>query len=257
MDAQLPEQVTESANEVGLILRNKVFQGTFEFTVSVSVQSGVVSGNSENAREAVFYRPLPLLSVWRILVVGFLVAAISAFVWQGWLPDLSVSQLSALQQGQLWRTLTAQFQHADSRHLLNNLLPFIGVGWLLWGYFGAFAFPVVPVAIGTLANFVAILTYPAHINIVGISGTVFSMAGLWAMLYIKNDVRYSVPKRFVRALGFLLILFFPLSLEERVADRVHLLGALFGLLFGYIGWGNIRAQRVSNPKSSARMVRVL
>ncbi|MEY2988462.1 MAG: hypothetical protein RJB13_1983 [Pseudomonadota bacterium] len=257
MDARHPEFSSDSSVAIGLVLRGQSYQGTFEYSVVSETHAGKLEEQTSNLLESILYRPLPLWSVWRVLLAGFFVYFVSLSVWQGWVWDLSVSRLSSIHHGQIWRILTAQFQHADSRHLLSNLLPFIGVGWLLWGYFGVIAFPIAPIAMGALANFVAIFTYPIHVNIVGISGTVFSMAGLWAMLYVKNDVRFSVPKRAIRALGFLLVLFFPLSLEERVADRVHILGGALGLLIGFIGWGRIKPQIVNSQKSSSKRVRVL
>lgn len=257
MDERHPEASASSSSAIGLVLRGKSYEGVFEYSVHSETHAGQFPDIEGNGPETVLYRSLPLWSIWRVTLMGFFVILVSVSTWQGWLSDLSVSRLSAIHQGQMWRVLTAQFQHADSRHLLNNLLPFIGVGWLLWGYFGFLAFPVIPVLLGGIANFIAVFTYPVEVKIVGISGTVFAMAGLWAMLYLKNDVRYTIPKRVVRALGFLLVLFFPLSLEEHVADRVHVLGAALGLLVGYVGWGNIRQQRPSNLQNSAKKVRVL
>lgn len=248
---------SDSSIAIGLVLRGKLYQGTFEYTVTSETHPGLRPERSSANQENILYRPLPLWSIWRAATVGLFLSFVSIAVWQGWIWDLSVSRMSSIHQGEFWRFLSAQFQHADSRHLLNNLLPFVGIGWLLWGYFGVVAFPIAPVALGTLANFFAVFTYPVHVKIIGVSGTVFAMAGLWAMLYLKNDVRHSLPKRAIRALGFLLVLFFPLSLEEHVADRVHVLGGALGLLCGYLGWGTVRPQSVSNQNSSSKRVRVL
>ncbi len=257
MAARHPDTHSDEPVAIGMVLRGKLYQGTFEYSVHSETRAGQRINPLPKISENVLYRSLPLWSIWRVLIVGLFVSLISIAVWQGWAWDLSASRDSSIFKGQIWRLVTAQFQHADSRHLLNNLLPFIGVGWLLWGYFGVIAFPVAPVALGAVANFIAIFTYPAHVKIIGISGTVFAMAGLWAMLYLKNDVRYSVPKRAIRAVGFLLVLFFPLSLDEHVADRVHVLGGVLGLLCGYFGWGQVRQQLVSNEKSFLNRVRVL
>lgn len=111
------------------------------------------------------------------------------------------------------------------------------MGWILWGYFGLWAFPVVPILAGAFANLVAVFTYPPDVHVIGLSGTVFAMAGLWSALYIKNDFRYSVGKRILRAAGFILILFFPLSWEQNISDRVHIFGGLSGLFAGFFRLG--------------------
>ena len=256
MDARLPEE--DAATErYGLVLKEQTYQAVFEYTVEERWEPGLPSRPDVSANEKVFFRVLPFKSIAPILICALAVALLSLGVWQEWLPNLAVSQISAFKSDELWRFFTAQFQHGDAKHLLNNLLPFVGIGWLLWGYFGILAFPIVPIIAGTLANFVAILTYEPRVQLVGISGTVFAMAGMWCALYIKNDNRYPVNKRILRAIGFLLILFFPFSLEQNVADRVHVLGGLIGLLFGYLGWGRLLPQRISAQRSSAGKVRVL
>lgn len=256
MGERLPEQ-PDASPLLGLVLRGKSYQGVFEYTVEHESSAGLRATKTVNGQEQIFYQILPLKSLSGQIGYASLVVAGSVGVWQGWLPDLSVSAWAVFQQGELWRCFSAQFQHGDSRHLLNNLLPLVGLGWLLRGYFGVIAYPLMPLLLGALANALAVLTYPPETRVVGISGTVFAMAGLWAMLYVKNDVRYPRAKRVLRSLGFLLILFFPLSLDPRVADRVHVLGALLGLLVGFVGWGGIRPERPNSRSSSSERVRAL
>jgi membrane associated rhomboid family serine protease len=240
----------------GLVLKDKTYQSTFEYQIERSVVPWIRPRKDLINSSKLLMRALPLRTMMTSLVYGGLVAMVSFFVWQGLFESLSVSWNSLIQDGQWWRVFSAQFQHADSKHLLNNLMPFVGLGWILWGYFGFLAFPVVPVIAGAVANFVAVWTYPPDVHVVGLSGTVFAMAGLWAALYIKNDFRYTVGKRILRAAGFLLILFFPLSWEQNVSDRVHVLGGLAGLIAGFAGWGRLRSHEVNAPSSSEEKARV-
>lgn len=255
MDARCPEE-DPGPEHYGLVLKGQTYQAVFSYTVDKRVEPATVSplGTPDSQ---VFFRALPLRSLYSILVNALIVAFVSIGVWQGWFIDLSASGIAVFQEDEYWRLFTALFQHGDSKHLLNNLLPFVGLGWLLWGYFGYLAFPIVPLFAGTLANLMAVPTYPPQVHLVGISGTVFAMAGMWCALYVKNDDRFTVNKRILRAMGFVLVLFFPLSLEQNVADRVHILGGLLGLAFGSLGWGRLLPQRLSERKSSLGRVRLL
>ena len=259
MAARHPEAVQDSCDAalVGLVLKDNTYHDIFEYCVEFRVEAWRPAAQTESEAAKLLLKPLPWWSFASALCYALSVVFISNAVWMGLWESLSVSRMSAFIDGEIWRIFTAQFQHADAKHLVNNLLPFVGIGWLLWGYFGFLAFPVVPIFLGAAANFFAILTYPLNTQLIGLSGTVFAMAGMWAALYIKNDFRYPVNKRILRACGFLLILFFPLSLEQNVADRVHLLGACLGFTAGYFGWGRLLPHRVSELKSSARKVRVL
>jgi len=256
MDAPSPEEELGS-ERYGLVLNGRTYQALFAYTVEERWEPGPAAVIAPDAQQKIFFRALPLQSLVPILVSAGTVALLSISVWQGWIPSLAVSQNLVFSQLEFWRIFSALFEHADAKHLLNNLLPYVGLGWLLWGYFGSLAFPVVPILLGSAANFLAIMTYHPQSLLVGISGTVFAMAGMWSALYIKNDSRFSIRKRILRAMGFILVLFFPLSLEANVADRVHILGGIFGFIAGYFGWGKLQPERVSAQKNSAGRVKVL
>jgi rhomboid protease GluP len=245
-----------SSYGTGLILKDKTYQSTFEYQIERTVLPWERPRKDYINSSKLLMRALPLKTMLISIVYALIVGMISFFVWQGWFDSLAVSWNSLIQKAEWWRIFTAQFQHADSKHLLNNLMPFVGLGWILWGYFGFLAFPVVPVLAGAIANLLAVLTYPPDVSVVGLSGTVFAMAGLWAALYIKNDFRFGIGKRILRAAGFVLVLFFPLSWEQNVSDRVHIFGGIAGFAAGFAGWGRLRPHEVSVPSSSEEKARV-
>lgn len=245
-----------SSSGTGLVLRDNIYQATFDYEIERNIAPWQIPRTDSINSAKLLMRALPLRTLIISAVYAFTVAMISYFVWLGWFESLAVSRNSLVEDGDWWRIFTAQFQHSDSKHLLNNLLPFVGLGWILWGYFGFLAFPAVPVLAGALANLAAVFTYPPDVNIVGLSGTVFAMAGLWAALYIKNDFRYAVGKRILRAAGFIVVLFFPLSWEQNVSDRVHILGGLAGLVAGFAGWGRLRPREIIAKNNSGEKARV-
>ncbi len=246
-----------SSSGIGLVLKETIYQSTFQYEISREVTPWVRTHSDQLNASKLLMRALPLKTLMTSLVYAGIVAMVSIFVWQGSFSPLAVSWNSVFQEGEWWRVFTAQFQHADAKHLLNNLLPFFGLGWILWGYFGFWAFPIVPILAGAFANLVAVFTYPPDVRVAGLSGTVFAMAGLWAALYIKNDFRYSIGKRILRTGGFILILFFPLSWEQNVSDRVHVLGGLAGLAAGFLGWGRLRPHEITARNSFAEKARAL
>lgn len=251
-----PLEEEESTHSTGFVLKDNVYQSTFDYRVHRSVSPWRrVRTDSLNAAKLLM-RPLPLGTLLTALVYSAIVGMVSVFIWLGWFDSFAVSQHAVLQKGHWWRLFSAQFQHADSKHLLNNLLPFFGLGWILWGYFGLLAFPVVPVLAGALANLIAVMTYPPHTLLVGLSGTVFAMAGLWSALYVKNDFRFSLRQRILRAMGFNLVLFFPLTVDQNISDRVHVLGYLCGCTAGSVGWGPFQSHMVSASRNFAEKVRV-
>jgi len=224
----------------GLVLKGNVYQDLFEYSVSKTLTPWLRTHPDGLNASRLLMRPLPLRTLTVSILFSLIVMMLSVSVWFTWLPSFAVSYQEVFIESEWWRLFSAQFEHADTKHLLNNVLPFCGLGWILWGYFGFLAFPLVPVIAGAIANFLAVLTYEPHVRVVGLSGTVFAMAGLWSALYVKNDFRYPLSKRLLRAAGFILVLFFPLSLDPMVSDRVHFFGVALGLLIGSLGWGTFR-----------------
>ncbi len=57
------------------------------------------------------------------------------------------------------------------------------------------------------------------------------MAGFWLTLYLLVERRIPLKKRFVRAVGFGLIVLVPTAVEPAVSYRTHLIGLVLGLGF--------------------------
>ncbi len=134
---------------------------------------------------------------------------------------------------QYWRLFTSMAVHFDLAHLLANSLPFGVFVYLVFGYYGAFNFPLLTLALGALVDLLVLLTYSEGTTLVGASGLVYLLAGFWLMMYIFIDRRYSVIKRFMRATGFALVTLFPTSFDERVSYRTHAMGFIVGILWAF------------------------
>lgn len=131
-----------------------------------------------------------------------------------------------------WRFLIALFAHGDFDHLSHNLPPFVLFAWLLRGYFGPWAFPWLALIAGIAANIATVYSYSVSDDgpsaLLGASGMVYAMVGMWLVLYMAFDTRRSLKDRSLRAIGFALALFFPKTFEPRVSYMAHLSGFAIG-----------------------------
>lgn len=147
---------------------------------------------------------------------------------------LPVSGQAFYQKGEWWRPWSACFAHADVGHLLSNLILFVIFGRFLNGHFGAWLFPFWAFALGGLANLVVLPSYPPEVSVLGASGVVNVLGGLWLSLFFLISRQYRMPGRLLRTLGVALLLFAPQEFRPNVAERVHVSGLFAGLLFGSV-----------------------
>ncbi len=147
-----------------------------------------------------------------------------------------------------WRAFTALFMHADLGHLAANSFFFVGLSYLLYGYFGFWAFPGLSLFAGAITNLIVIDQYPSGSTLVGASGVVYFMASFWLTLYFFIQRQPSATRRIVNALAISLALLFPQAMEAHVSYLSHAvgfaLGIPFGLAFFLINKKKIRSREV-------------
>jgi rhomboid protease GluP len=163
------------------------------------------------------------------------------------LPEsISATRQQVFGQQQYWRAFTTALLHADLGHLAANSLFFTGLAYLLNGYFGAWAFPVLSLVAGGLINLIVLSIYPEGVTLVGISGVVYFMASFWLTLYCFIQRGVSPGRRLVNAVALSLMLLFPALFEPRVSYLSHAVGFALGIPFGALFFGlrkrGIRAQ---------------
>lgn len=139
---------------------------------------------------------------------------------------------AVVEGGQYHRLLTALFLHADSTHLVNNMLILFLIGSRLEKVVGKLRFLVVYFLSGILAGVVS-MGYNMHqerlVMAVGASGAVFGLVG--ALVWVVIAHRGRVQDLTVRQM----MLFTALSLYGGFADRqtdnaAHLGGLIVGFL---------------------------
>lgn len=130
-----------------------------------------------------------------------------------------------------YSVFTALFVHSDIAHVLSNSPMLIIFGYYLHGYYGARTFPIACILLGALTNIICIhMMYP-HTRLIGASGMVYAMVGIWLVYYVRFESRYRLTIRLLRATGFSIIVLFPSVYQENVSYLAHGVGLGLGLIF--------------------------
>lgn len=144
-----------------------------------------------------------------------------------------VSRENIFSHHEYWRLWTSLFIHADPKHLLSNLFLFFILGYFLSGYFNLTVFPVMAFVLGGLTNFIVLMNMPENSNLLGLSGVVFWMGGVWLTLYFFIEHRKGLLQKISRTIGIALILFMPSeAFDPHISYLAHAWGFLFGIIFG-------------------------
>lgn len=181
-------------------------------------------------------KPSPLAGFISALTVLILVIG-AVMNWQGFLHAdqwMAASNEAVFQGKQVWRLWTTLFAHGDTGHLMNNLLLFFVLGYLLVGYFGSWVFPVAAMFFGGITNYFVLMGYAPEIKLIGASGVVYWMGGAWLTLYFMLDKKRSYTQRTLRSVGVALSVFMPTSaFDPQVSYSAHLVGFILGVVFGF------------------------
>jgi len=203
-------------------------------------------------RETHLSRKPARASGWIALASVGALSLVSAIYWTDFLgltSQLAATPEMVFDRNEYWRLLTAIGTHANFQHLLSNALVFGVLSYLLYGYFGPVAYPVLAMAGGVAVMAVSLSTYPPMTILVGASGVTYLMAGFWLTLYLFVERRFSPLKRLLRSMGFSLIVLMPTVFEPTVSYRTHLFGFGVGMVLGlgYFQFNKVslrRAERV-------------
>ena len=179
-----------------------------------------------------------------LLIAAASTFALTAGSFLGWSkhgPGLEASALDVFGKGEFWRLWTTIFIHADAAHLLSNAFLFFIFGFFLYGYFGLRLFPLSALFWGGVANAIVLKTYEPDIHLIGASGVVYWMGGVWLVLYFFLSRQKNIWHRSLRSLGVALLLFAPSeTLQANVSHRTHFAGFCLGILFGFYHYARRR-----------------
>lgn len=172
-----------------------------------------------------------------ITLISTLIVVFGSQVYWGNLLGIAflmpASHQSIFMGHEFWRAWTTLLVHADQKHLIGNLFLFYILGFFLNGYFGVFVFPFMAFVLGGFINFVVLWDMPQFSNLIGLSGVVFWMGGVWLTLYFLLERRKSIVQRILRTVGVSLVLFMPSeAFDPNISYKAHFVGFLFGIIFG-------------------------
>lgn len=170
---------------------------------------------------------------------------VATFILQQRIPTLTSSASSScthiIDLHQWWRPFTALFLHADSAHLLGNLLSGLFFMILVSRSIGPLRGWLATLACGTLGNIAtALSTYPGPFSSIGASTAVFAALGILSGIGLSLMLRHRLQLPWLRIISPVLggIIILGMIGAGQPGDNTDVLGHLFGfasgLLFGLI-----------------------
>ena len=158
----------------------------------------------------------------------------SIISWESGREFFVATQQNVFQDGEWWRLLTSPFVHANFIHLLSNSMLFLVFATLLNNYFGRWAFPVLSVLGAAATEAIALLTYDPEVRLVGASGMIYLMAGMWLVYFARNSSYLKLSHRLMRIFAFVLIVLLPSTIEANVSYRSHGIGFALGVFMAWM-----------------------
>jgi rhomboid protease GluP len=166
------------------------------------------------------------------ILITMVLVFISVLCWQD--PELfqllSASRQQVFAGVEYWRLLTTIAVHADLSHLAVNAGFVVFFGYLLYGYFGFWIYPIAMLILASLTTVLSLLTYPPQVVLIGASGLVYLMMSFWLVMY--SFIQRTVPfkKRLLRVIGITLIVFVPTTVHPEVSYRTHAIASGVGIV---------------------------
>ncbi len=137
-------------------------------------------------------------------------------------------------QGEYWRLLTSLFIHGDMDHLLSNSLMLMFLVYFVTSFYGYFIAIVMSLLMGSLINYLVLLTHTTDTGIVGISGVIYYLWGFWLVLYLFIDKRIGFIRRLINIMGVFFILLIPTTYSPQTSYLAHYIGLLVGGAIGLL-----------------------
>lgn len=134
-----------------------------------------------------------------------------------------------------WQPWTTALIHSDLAHLLSNSIMLAVMGYFVSSYYGLWPHPVLSFVIGGgVCNLIVLTTMTEKVTLLGSSGIVFYLWGLWQILYIFIQRHISLNLRFMKIVAVNLFLLVPQYFDPHVSYFAHGVGFLLGVVSGAV-----------------------
>ncbi len=135
-------------------------------------------------------------------------------------------------QGEFYRLFTATFAHGDLDHLLSNSLMLVFLSYFVYSFYGPLIFSA-SFIMSAIINLATITYLGGDSTLVGASGMVYFLWGLWLALYVAIQKNLSLPSRLLRVGALFLVLLIPTTYSPSTSYFAH----YFGFALGALGAG--------------------
>lgn len=186
-----------------------------------------------------------------------LFTVMSIVSWESGREFFVATQQNVFHDGEWWRLITSPFVHADFIHLLSNSMLFLVFATLLNNYFGRWAFPVLSVLGAAATEAIALLTYAPQVRLLGASGMVYLMAGMWLVYFAKNSSYLKLSHRLMRIAAFVLIVLLPSTIEAQVSYRSHGIGFVLGVFIAWMSLPWMKPKPLNREEYSKAQVKAM
>lgn len=134
--------------------------------------------------------------------------------------------------GQYYRLLTSLFIHGDLKHLLSNSFMLLILSYYVIEYYGLKIFFSYAIIFGVITNAITLKTMAPEIGLLGASGVVYFLWGLWLSLYVFIERGVDLSRRFMKVVAITIFLLIPSSFDPQVSYMAHGVGFGAGLIAG-------------------------
>lgn len=167
-----------------------------------------------------------------VLALCFL---LSRFYWSHefpWGEELKASAGAIFNEGEYWKLLTTTFIHGDFEHFLSNSLMLTIMGYYVSSFFGVFHFPFMAFLLGAVVNLLVLVGKPDQYSLVGASGVVYLLWGMWMSLYFLIQRHIHWNRRLMKLIAVGIFVLAPTTYKANISYLAHGLGFVIGITYG-------------------------
>lgn len=169
-----------------------------------------------------------------VAAIIFLMACLGVSLWQ-W--DQGLNQIlvatgkSVFEQGEYYRLFTSTYVHGSAAHLIGNSTSLLFLTYFVSQYYGVTVGLIHTLVAGALINYLTLKTMPLEIGLVGASGVIYFLWGLWLTLYLLIDRTVTLTRRFMKITAITILMLVPSTFEPGISYMAHFLGLVCGVLW--------------------------